>query len=101
MPKAAEKSLGELRDKIDEGTRTGIEDAVKNLKRAMEGEDTDEIKRLTEVLTRASHKMAASVYGQDSGSEEPQHGYTAENHRQNASSGSDDDVVNAEYQEVA
>ena len=96
-----EKSLSEFTDKIDEGTRTEIEDAVKNLKRAMEGEDTDEIKRLTEVLTRASHKMAASVYQKDSGSGEPQHGYAAENNWQNTSSGSEDDVVDADYQEVA
>ncbi|PLX52456.1 MAG: molecular chaperone DnaK [Desulfobacteraceae bacterium] len=96
-----EKSLSEFTDKIDEGARTEIEDAVKNLKRAMEGEDTDEIKRLTEVLTQASHKMAASVYQKDSGSEEPQHGYAAEDNWQNTSSGSEDDVVDADYQEVA
>jgi molecular chaperone DnaK len=96
-----EKSLSEFTDKIDEGTRTEIEDAVKNLKGAMEGEDTDEIKRLTEVLTQASHKMAASVYQKDSGPEEPQHGYAAEDNWQNTSSGSDDDVVDADYQEVA
>ena len=96
-----EKSLNELTDKIDEGSRTDIEDAVKNLKRAMEGEDTDKIKRLTEVLTRASHKMAASVYQKDSGSKDPLHGYTDENKWQSTSSGSDDDVVDADYQEVA
>jgi molecular chaperone DnaK len=96
-----EKSLSEFTDKIDEGTRSEIEDAVKNLKRAMEGEDVDEIKRLTEVLTQASHKMAASVYQKNSGSGDRQHGYASENNWQNTSSGSDDDVVDAEYQEVA
>jgi len=96
-----EKSLSEFTDKIDKGTRTEIEDTVKNLKRAMEGEDMDEIKRLTEVLTQASHKMAASVYQNTSGSGDRQHGYASENNWQNASSGSVDDVVDAEYQEVA
>jgi molecular chaperone DnaK len=96
-----EKSLSEFIDKIDEGTRSEIEDAVKTLKRAMEGEDTDEIKRSTEVLTHVSHKMAASVYQKDSGSGDPHQGYTAENNRQNTPTGSDDDVVDAEYQEVA
>jgi len=96
-----EKSLSEFTDKIDEGTRTEIEDAVKNLKRAMEGEDMDEIKRLTEVLTQASHKMAASVYQKNSGSGDRQHGYASENNWKNTSSGSDDDVVDADYQEVA
>lgn len=96
-----EKSLSEFTDKIDEGTRSEIENSVKNLKCAMEGEDVDEIKRLTEVLTQASHKMAASVYQKNSGSRDRQHGYASENNWQNTSSGSDDDVVDAEYQEVA
>ncbi len=96
-----EKSLGEFTDKIDEGTQTEIENAIKDLKREMGGEDTYEIKRLTEVLTQASHKMAASVYQKNSGSGDPQHGYASENNWQNTSSRSEDDVVDAEYQEVA
>ena len=96
-----EKSLSELTDKIDEGTRTEIEDAVKNLKQTMEGEDTNEIRRSTEALTQISHKMAASVYGKNSGSQDPRHGYADDNNWQNTASGSDDDVVDADYQEVA
>ena len=96
-----EKSLNELRDKIDVNIRSEIEDAVKNLKRSLEGEDADEIKRLTDVLTQASHKMAASVYQQDAGNREPHHGYDPGSKTQNASHGSDDDVVDADYQEVA
>ncbi len=96
-----EKSLTEIGDKIDEGIRTEVEDAVKNLKRAMESEDTALIKRLTEVLTQVSHKMASAVYQNTPGSGEPQHEYHSENNRETASSGSDDDVVDAEYQEVA
>jgi molecular chaperone DnaK len=67
----------------------------------MEGEDTNEIRRLTEALTQVSHKMAASVYGKNSGSQDPRHGYADENNWQNTASGSDDDVVDADYQEVA
>ena len=67
----------------------------------MEGEDADEIKRLSDVLTQASHKLAASVYRKDSGVEQPHHGYASGNNRQNPSRGSDDDVVDADYQEVA
>ena len=96
-----EKSLSEFSEKINDGTRSEIEDGIKNLKRAMEGEDTDEIKRLTEVLNQASHKMASDMYQQTPSSEDPQSSNTNEERRGSDSSGQDDDVVDAEYQEVA
>jgi molecular chaperone DnaK len=96
-----EKSLNEITVKIDESTRTEIEDAMKNLKHAMEGEDKDEIKRLTEVLTKASHKMASSMYQQAPSSDEPQNSFNTDKKQKSWSSGSDDDVVDAEYHEMA
>jgi molecular chaperone DnaK len=96
-----EKSLSEFSEKINDGIRSEIEDGVKNLKRAMESEDVDEIKRLTEVLNQTSHKMASDMYQQTPSSEDPQSSYTGEKKRESSSSGQDDDVVDAEYQEVA
>mgnify|MGYP000526598388 FL=1 len=96
-----EKSLSEFSEKINDGIRSEIEDGVKNLKRAMESEDVDEIKRLTEVLQQTSHKMASDMYQQTPSSEDPQSRYTGEKRRESSSSGQDDDVVDAEYQEVA
>jgi molecular chaperone DnaK len=96
-----EKSLKEFTDKIDQGTRTEIEDAVKNLKRAMEGEDKGEIKRLTEVLNQASHKMASSMYQQAPSSDEPQSRFNTGKRQKPRSAGTDDDVVDAEYHEMA
>ena len=96
-----EKSLREFSEKINDGIRSEIEDGVKNLKRAMESEDVDEIKRLTEVLQQTSHKMASDMYQQTPSSEDPQSRYTGEKRRESSSSGQDDDVVDAEYQEVA
>ena len=96
-----EKSLSEFSEKINDGTRSEIEDGIKNLKRAMEGEDTDEIIRLTEVLKQLSHKMASDMYQQTPSSEDPQSSNTKEERRGSDSSGQDDDVVDAEYQEVA
>jgi molecular chaperone DnaK len=96
-----EKSLSEFSEKITDGIRSEIEDSVKNLKRAMEGEDADEIKRLTEVLEQTSHKMASDMYQQTPSSEDPQSSNTGEKRRASDSSGQDDDVVDAEYQEVA
>ena len=96
-----EKTLSEFDSKVDSTTRAEVEDAVNNLKRAMEGEDTTEIKRLTEVLTQASHRLASSMYQQTSSTCEQQQGCGTENTWGQASSGPDDDVVDAEYQEVA
>jgi molecular chaperone DnaK len=96
-----EKSISELGDGVDSATKAEVEDAVNGLKGAMENEDTAEIKRLTEVLTQTSHKLAASMYEQASQAGAQQGGAGPEGTGQHGSPGSDDDVVDAEYQEVA
>ena len=85
------KCLGELGEKVNAATRSEIEQVISDLKRAMEGEDVAEIKRLTEMLTHASHGLSETLSQQAS-----QAGAS-----QQASHGSNDDVVDAEYQEVA
>jgi len=97
---ATEKSLMELGDKVNDTTRTEIEDVINDLKRSMEGDDTAEIKRLTEVLTHASHRLAESMYQQTSQSDHHQSGGGSEN-MWHSNAGSDDDVVDAEFKEVA
>ena len=96
-----EKSIRELGDKIDNATMAEVEGALNDLKRVLESEDTVQIKRLTEVLTQASHKLAASMYQQASPSGAHQGESATESTWGPASSGSDDDVVDAKYQEVA
>lgn len=96
-----EKSMAELGDNVDHATRAEVEDAMNNLKRAMEGEDTAEIKRLTETLTQASHKLAESMYQQASQHGGNQSGEGPESTDRPGYSGADDDVVDAEFQEVA
>jgi molecular chaperone DnaK len=96
-----EKSVAEMADKVDSATKAEVEHAVNNLRGAIEGEDSAEIRRLTEELTQASHKLASSMYQHASQSSAQQSGGSAENTWHPGSSGSDDDVVDAEYQEVA
>ena len=97
---SAEKSMGELGDKVNSTTRTEIEDVINDLKRSIEGDDTAEIRRLTEMLTHASHSLAESMYQNASQSDDSQSGGGAENMWQ-SNAGSDDDVVDAEFKEVA
>jgi molecular chaperone DnaK len=96
-----EKSIRELGDKIDSATIAEVEGALNDLKRVIESEDTAQIKRLTEVLTQASHKLAASMYQQTSHTGGHQSGDTAQSAWGPSSSEPDDDVVDADYQEVA
>ena len=96
-----EKSIQDLGDKVDSATKSKVEDAVAALRKAMEGEDADEIKRLSEELTQASHKLAEAMYQQASQSGGQQGGFDAENQQQTGTSGPEDDVVDADYREVA
>jgi molecular chaperone DnaK len=98
---ATEKTLAEHADKIDPDTRAQVERAAEDLNRAVEGENVTEIKRLTETLTHASHALAQSMYQQTGPAPGPQadSGYAA-GPGPSASNG-DDEVVDAEYEEVA
>lgn len=63
---STEKSIKELGDKVDGATKSRVEESISRLKKAMEGEDEAEIRRLTEELTQASHKLAETMYQQAS-----------------------------------
>jgi molecular chaperone DnaK len=96
---STEKSLKDLGDKVDSQTRSNIESASQELKKAMEGDDVAEIQRLSEALTQASHKVAEAMYKQASeagGAESAGPGGDAAG----AESGADDDVVDADFEEV-
>jgi molecular chaperone DnaK len=97
-----EKSIRELGEKLDGGTKSQVEGVIQDLKKAMEGEDVAEIKRLTEALTHAAHTLAETIYRQTSpGDGQHPGGGGADATAGQRSSNPDDDVVDAEYQEVA
>ena len=101
---STEKSIKDLGDKVDVETKTKVEAAIVPLKKAMEGEDPDEIKRLSEELTQASHKLAEAMYQQASAESGPQTGTERPGSQdpsgQAAGSAPDDDVVDADFEEV-
>ncbi len=61
---STEKSLKEMGDKVDDATREGLRIATDDLKKAMEGENAEDIKSKTDTLLQASHKLAEAVYQQ-------------------------------------
>ncbi len=95
---STEKSLKDLGDKIDDATKSSVETAMESLKKALEGEDTQEIKRLSEELTQASHKLAEAIYQQASQADgQPD----AEGTDQEAGpSAAEEDVVDADFEEI-
>jgi molecular chaperone DnaK len=97
-----EKSMAELGDKVESATKNAVTDAIKDLKKAMESGDISEIKRLTEVLTQTSHQLAASMYQQSSAADGQgcRQGATGPS-CQSTGRSNDDDVIDADYQEVA
>lgn len=99
MVYSTEKSINDLGDKIDGETKTQIETAITALKQAMEGEDTDAIKQKSEELTQASHKLAEAMYQQASQEGGDQAGPGPED-AQPEGGAPDDDVVDADFEEV-
>ena len=93
-----EKTIKEAGDKVDEATKGNIDQAIENLKKAMEADDTEEIKRLTDELTQASHKLAEAMYAQASQQQAQTEGATGAESAAGAEK--DEDVVDADFEEV-
>ncbi|MFB3924852.1 MAG: molecular chaperone DnaK [Syntrophales bacterium] len=91
---SAEKNVKEFGDKISPADKTRIEEAISRVKKAMEGDDIGAIKSAQEELTQASHKLAEAMYAKTSaeqaGGAGPQPGAGKK----------DDDVVDADFEEV-
>jgi molecular chaperone DnaK len=98
---STEKSIKDLGDKIDAAIKSKVEAAIEPLKKAMEGDDAQEIRRLSEELTQASHKLAEAMYQQASQKDAQQHAHAgASGHDEAGSSTADEDVVDADFEEV-
>ena len=97
---STEKSIKDLGDKVDPETKSKVEAAIEPLKKAIEGQDVAEIKRLSEELTQASHKLAEAMYQQASTNDsQGQTGHSGASAGK-GSSEPEDDVVDADFEEV-
>jgi molecular chaperone DnaK len=83
-----EKAIGEHGDKLDDEGRSEIDSAMEAAKEALDSDDVDTLKAASEALTAAAHKLASVAYEQAEGAEAGPE-----------SAGSDDDVIDAEYEE--
>jgi molecular chaperone DnaK len=96
---STEKSIKDLGDKVDNATKSKVEEATTALRTAMEGEDTEAIKRLSEELTNVSHKLAEAMYQQASAAGQ-QENPGAESAERAGGAAPDEDVVDADFEEV-
>ncbi len=93
MIHATEKSLEEMGDKVEQEERMQIENAIKDLKDVLDKDDKDIIETKTQALAEASSKLAERMYAQnDAGAQD--------SGAQDVGSAADDDVVDAEFEEV-
>ena len=95
---ASKKSMTELGDKLEADEKTSIEAAISDLEEALKTEDKDAIEAKTKTLSEASAKMAERLYAQPdaAGAEGAAPGADAGQQKNKA----DDDVVDAEFEEV-
>jgi molecular chaperone DnaK len=61
---SVERSLKDMDGKVDADNRSTIEEALKNTKEALAGDDIEEIKRQQEALLSASHVLSEALYQQ-------------------------------------
>jgi molecular chaperone DnaK len=59
---STERTLAEHGDKVPAADKSAIEDAMKEVREALTTDDVERIRRATDALTRASHKIAEVLY---------------------------------------
>ena len=94
MIHASKKSIDELGDKIEDQEKTDVEAAIADVEEALKGDNKEAIDEKTTKLTEIAGKFAERIYKQSAEEEQTKSGATED------SAESDDDVVDAEFEEV-
>jgi molecular chaperone DnaK len=96
MIHAVKKSLTELGDKVAADEKSAVEKAIDELQAAMKGDDHAAIEAKTSALTQASAKIAERAYAQQAAGSEQ----TTASATDGDAAGKDENVVDAEFEEV-
>jgi molecular chaperone DnaK len=92
-----EKFLAENSDKVPDDIKSEVEAAIADVKKALEGTDTEAIKTASEHAAQVSQKMGTAIYAaSQAASAASADGAAAGQPDGGATTGSDDDVVEAE-----
>ena len=98
---STEKSLKEYGNDLDAGVKENIENALKNAKETLEGQDAQAMRTAAEQLSQSSHKLAEAMYAKAS-RQQPGQEASGDAKEQPTSDGKKkkDDVVDADFEEV-
>ncbi|MEH6642021.1 MULTISPECIES: molecular chaperone DnaK [Halomonadaceae] len=96
MIHATRKTVEEAGDKATDDEKQAIETAISELEEAVKGDDVDNIQKKLDALTEASGQLAQKMYAEQAEAAQQEGGEGAEN----AGTKPDEDVVDAEYEEV-
>jgi molecular chaperone DnaK len=88
-----EKFLAENADKVSDDIKSEVETSIAELKKALEGTDTEAIRVASENAAQVSQKMGTAIYAQSQQAAQAQAGEPGSTHDEQAA---DDDVVEAE-----
>ncbi|MEW6679063.1 MAG: molecular chaperone DnaK [Pseudomonadota bacterium] len=93
MVHSVKKALKDYGDKVSTDEKAKIEAAIEACEAAIKSGDKEDIDAKTQALGEASHKLAEQMYAKEQGGAEAQPGAQAGGKK-------DDDVVDAEFEEV-
>jgi molecular chaperone DnaK (HSP70) len=101
---SVEKTLADLGGRVEGAVCAPVESTLSELKKSMEADNTEEIKRKTEALKQASHRIAEQVYQQPAGGSDHRKPQDASGNAGKETGSSrardpEDDVIEAEYEE--
>jgi len=93
---STEKSLKEHGDKVTEEEKKAIETGIVDLKKSLEGEDTEDVKKKTQDLIQVSMKLGEAVYKsqQKDSTTKPEDEETKKENKNK------EDVVDADFEDV-
>ena len=93
-----EKALKDLGDKVSSKEKEETEKLIEKTKKALEGSDTEEIKKAKDELLTKANELATKVYEEAAKANENNKEETKES-EEKSNKKSDDDVVDAEFEE--
>jgi molecular chaperone DnaK len=99
MIHATRKSIEELGEKVEDNEKSDIEAAIKDLEESLKSDDKIDIEEKTKKLTEIAGKLAERAY-QETSSEQGGEAEPSETGNTGNASSEDDNVVDAEFEEV-
>ena len=100
MVHSAEKTLSEHGETLDEAVKLDIEEKIKDVKTALEGQEIEPIQTAADALSQAMQKAGEQMYQQPDASADPAGSANAGTDPKAKSADDDEDVVEGQFEEA-